>query len=160
MHDAAYDYVGRYASTRRLTVVEIGSRDVNFTIRPHFPHASYVGIDAQPGPCVDVVADGATWQPEEAVDLVVCAEVFEHTPNWQAIVENAAAMLRPGGRAVFTCAGPGRAEHGVHVDDPDLPGWYQNVAADDLAAAMGEAGLIDVEVETLGEDTRGTGVRP
>ena len=55
-------------------------------------------------------------------------------------------------------AGPGRSEHGVYIDDPDLPGWYQNVSASDLAEAMDDAGLTDIEVETFGHDTRGTGI--
>lgn len=156
MHPAAYDYVARHATDDPITVVEVGARDVNYTIRPHFPNAAYHGIDAQPGPCVDEVADGATWQPPAPVDLVVCAEVFEHTPDWRNIAANIATMLRPGGRAVFTMAGPGRPPHGVNIDDPLHPGWYANIEPAELEAALVAAGFVDVEVDQLADDTRGT----
>lgn len=160
MHPAAYDYVKRFATDEPISVVEIGARNVNGTVRDHFPNADYWGIDAQPGPGVDEVADGALWRPLAHVDLVVCTEVFEHTRNWPAIVLNSIHMLRPGGRAVFTCAGPGRAPHGLHVDDPLQPGHYANVSVDQLRTAMLTAGYVDVEVEQLGDDTRATGIAP
>lgn len=155
MHPAAYDYVARYATDDTIDVVEIGSRDVNFTVRPLFPNARYHGIDAQPGPQVDEVADGATWQPPAPVDLVVCAEVFEHTPDWRNIVANIPAMLRPGGRAVFTMAGPGRPAHGVNIDDPLSPGHYANIEPAELEAAMAAAGFVGIEVDQAADDTRG-----
>ncbi len=158
MHPAAYDYVGRYATDRTIDVIEIGSRDVNYNIRPHFPNARYWGVDAQDGPMVDEIADGATWQPPAPVDLVVCAEVFEHTPAWRDIVGNIAAMLRPGGRAVFTMAGPGRPEHGLNIDDPLHPGWYRNIEPDELREALDAAGFCGVRVDQAGDDTRGTGI--
>ena len=156
MHPAAYDYVARYATDDPIDLVEIGARNVNYTVRPLFPNARYHGIDAQPGECVDEVADGATWQPPEPVDLVICAEVFEHTPDWRAIVANVPAMLRPGGRAVFTMAGPGRPPHGVNIDDPLSPGHYANISVGELAEAMAVAGFAEVEVDQLVDDTRGT----
>lgn len=158
MHQAAYDYVARYATDDPITVIEIGARNVNFTVRPLFPNAAYHGIDAQPGDCVDEIADGATWLPAAPADLVICAEVFEHTPIWPAIAINARRMLRPGGRAVFTMAGPGRPVHGVNADDPLCPGWYRNIEPEVLEAVLAAAGYRDVEVDQAGDDTRGTGL--
>lgn len=161
MHQEAYDYVARFASDDPLNVVEIGGRDVNGTVRSHFPAASWYAIDAQPGgPEVDEVADGAAWQPPTPVDLVVCTEVFEHTPDWRRIVTNIATMLAPGGRTILTMAGPGRPAHGVNIDDPLCPGWYANIDPDDLADAMHAAGLVAVEVDQQGDDVRATGVAP
>lgn len=167
MHAEAYAYVAKFSTEQPISVVEVGSKNVNYTVRPLFPNADYWGIDAQPGPCVDEVADGATWRPLSRVDLVVCCEVFEHTPNWEAIVANCFEMLRPGGSAVFTCAGPGRPEHGVNIDDPDERGYYGNVSAPALAAAMTLAGFEQIEYgETPNEscgggvDSQATGVRP
>lgn len=167
MHAEAYAYVAKFKTDEALSVVEFGSRNVNFTVRPLFPNADYWGIDAQPGPCVDEVADAASWRPFWTVDLLVCCEVFEHTPDWPAIVENAFSVVRSGGRVVFTCAGPGRAVHGVNIDDPLAPGHYENVSSAQLAAAMTLAGFVDIEYgevanETCGGgvDTQATGVRP
>lgn len=167
MHPEAHAYVARFATTDPISVVEFGSRNVNYTVRPLFPNADWWGIDAQPGPAVDEVADAATWRPCWTVDLVVCCEVFEHTPDWAAIVANSFEVVRSGGRVVFTCAGPGRPEHGVNVDDPLNPGHYSNVDPDELREAMVAAGFDRIETGTVpnrscggGVDTQATAVRP
>lgn len=167
MHAEAYRYVRRFGTTDPIDVIEIGARNVNFTVRPLFPNASYWGIDAQPGPCVDEVADGALWRPLSPVDMVVCCEVFEHTPDWADIVGNIRHMLIPGGRAVFTCAGPGRPVHGVNADDPLNPGHYANVSVDELNEAMVAAGFVRIETSSYrnrtcggGHDTQATALVP
>lgn len=167
MHAEAFAYVARWATEEAVSVVEIGARHTwGPRLRPLFPNATYVGIDPVAGDDVDVVANGATWQPDKPVDVVICAEVFEHTPRWEDIVVNAAAMLKPGGRVIFTCAGPGRAVHGVNDDDPDRPGWYANVHFSDLVAAMrphlAEVHAAEVPHQSThlgGTDTQATGVR-
>src|SRR5450759_1581776 len=124
MHAEAKEYAARWATNDpAITVVELGSRNTSSArVRDLFRGTQYLGVDAVPGDDVDVVANAAEWLPAAPVDLVLCCELFEHTPRWAEIVVNALLMLRPGGRAVFTCAGPGRAVHGVNHDDPDLPG--------------------------------------
>lgn len=168
MHRQARRYVARFA-TRTGTIVELGSRDTSqMRVRDLFAGCSYVGVDASPGADVDIVVNAADWQPPAPVDVVVCCEVFEHSPLWREIIANAFAMLRPGGRAVFTCAGPGRAVHGVGHDDADSPGWYANLTAGELSAAMTSAGFTDVECAQVrhrstrqrGSDIQATGVRP
>lgn len=160
VHPEAFDYVAQFATYDAIDVVEIGARNVNGTARDHFPNADWWGVDAQSGDGVDEVADGASWLPGAPVDLVVCTEVFEHTPNWRNIVANTFRMLVSGGRVVFTCAGPGRAPHGVNIDDPIQPGWYRNISADELEEAMMLAGFAEIDVESFGEDTRATAVKP
>lgn len=160
MHPAAYEYVARFATDEPIRIVEFGARNVNGTARDHFPFADYWGVDAQEGSGVDEVHDGGDWLSEWEYDLVICTEVFEHTPDWRPIVANAFRVLRSGGRAVFTCAGPGRAPHGLHVDDPTHPGHYANVSVAELFEAMTTAGFVDVDVEQLDDDTRATGLRP
>jgi len=170
MHIEAKDFVAQWSSNDpELTVVELGSRNTSGDrIRDLFTGTTYLGVDAVDGDDVDVVANATTWQPDEPVDLVLCCELFEHTPHWFDIVANAFNVVKPGGRVVFTCAGPGRAVHGVYHDDPDLPGYYDNVSANSLRHAMESAGFIDVEVTEVphrstflgGTDTQATGVRP
>lgn len=159
MHTEAFDYVARFADRSRCRVIELGSRDVNGTPRRLFPKATYTGVDCVAGRGVDVVDDAATTPlfGDEA-DYVICAEVFEHTPDWRQIVANAYRILRSGGRAVFTCAGPGRAPHPCH-DDEEI-GYYANVSSGDLGLVMIEVGFSDVWSESSGDDTRATGVKP
>lgn len=44
-----------------------------------------------------VEADACTWQPEVPVDAVYFSYALTMIPNWRAALENAVAMLRPGG---------------------------------------------------------------
>lgn len=168
MHKEAYRYVSKF-STTTAAVVELGSRNTyGARIRDLFDGCAYIGVDAVDGPDVDIVANAAEWQPDTPVDLVVCCELFEHSPRWREVVANSWQMLRPQGRAVFTCAGPGRAVHGVNHDDPDRPGWYRNVTAAEMRDAMTAAGYVDVEAAQVrhrsttlgGSDIHATGIRP
>src|SRR5580765_6950114 len=108
MHAEALLFARRALAGLSVTghVVEIGSRDINGSVRQllQWRAYSYVGLDVAPGAGVDIVADGATFVPREAPDLVVCMETLEHAEQACAIVRNAAAILRPGGRLLVTCA--------------------------------------------------------
>lgn len=161
MHAAAHDYVARHRTDKYISVVEIGSRDINGTVRDLFPAADYVGVDLTAGNGVDVVADAATWKPKRKVDVVVCCEVFEHTATWPDIVWSAAnTMLRAGtGRLIVTAAGPGRAPHSAVDGGPLRDGeFYANVDPDELAQTMIDAGFVDVEIDEVPGDVRATGV--
>ncbi len=45
-----------------------------------------------------VEADACRWQPPEAVDAVTIAYALTMIPDWRSAIDNAVAMLRPGGR--------------------------------------------------------------
>jgi S-adenosylmethionine-diacylgycerolhomoserine-N-methlytransferase len=48
---------------------------------------------------VRVIEDDATrWQPEQPVDCVYLSYALTMIPDWRAAIDNAIAMLRPGGR--------------------------------------------------------------
>lgn len=163
MHLAAYDYIAAQVATLGLfrSVIEVGSADMNGSVRPLFGDARYTGVDIQAGPGVDVVDDG-TWTPPAPVDCVVIAEVFEHTPDWPAILRRARGWLRPGGTLIVTCAGPGRRPHsGIDGKRRLHPGeHYRNVPADDLACELDLAGYDTVKVDTVGADVRAVACRP
>lgn len=152
MHHAAFQYVESKVKAHGpfKRVVEIGARWVNGSVRPLFHCPSYTGVDIAPGLGVDVVADGATYQPAEAPDCVVCCEVLEHTDSAAAIVANARAMLASGGCLIVTCAGRGRAPHSAVDGNALRPGeFYRNIEAADLLAWL--EGMIDVEVRHVAE---------
>ncbi len=162
MHPEARAYVEARRSDETLAVLEIGGRWINGGIRDLFPNAHpYVSLDIVAGPLVDVVADAATWEPDRLYDLIVCTEVFEHTPAWPEILRTAAAACRPGGRLVVTMAGPGRVEHGAD-GGPVLAGeYYANVDPEDLRRELAACGWTAVDVDYLPTpgDTRATATR-
>jgi SAM-dependent methyltransferase len=136
VHTAAFRFIANQISNLPSgPVVEIGGRDINGSIRVLFPDVPYTSIDLEAGPGVDVVADGATYVPDEKAAVVVCCEVLEHAENAYQICENAYAMLRPGGVFLVTAAGNGRPEHsavdGGHLRDGE---FYRNVSLDQMCA--------------------------
>lgn len=132
------------------TVVEIGSLNINGTVRDYFVDpVQYVGVDLAEGACVDMVCDGQDVDlPSDSCDVAISTECFEHNPNWRETFLNMVRMTRPGGLVIFTCATTGRAEHGTARTTPhDSPftvaqGWtyYRNLTADDFL----DLGLTDL----------------
>lgn len=126
MHHAAWRFVERTAAQIGPVdaVLEIGSRNINGSVRGLFEYDRYLGVDLHAGPGVDLVADGATVEPPHPVDLVVCCEVLEHTDQAEAIVAHALDMLPSGGHLVVTCAGPNRPPHSATDGGALRPGEY------------------------------------
>jgi len=137
MHNEAFEFVSRHATNEPISVIEIGSRDINGSARVMFPAASWIGLDLYPGPCVDWVGDAATYTPTEPVDLVMCMETLEHAKNWYYLIHAGVAWLKPGGKMIITCAGPGRAEHSAIDGGPCYEGeYYQNLSTAQIDAAI------------------------
>lgn len=160
MHKVAMDWISRFRTNDRLWILDIGGRDINGTPRHLFPYCHYVVLDLRSGPNVDIIADAATWIPDRLYDLVICAEVFEHTPDWQAICRTAFSALKSKGKFVVTAAGPGRPEHSAIRDGWGLePGeFYKNIEPEELRLVLVEVGFVDVLIDTF-EDVRSLGVR-
>lgn len=163
MHWEAHDWVTRFASEEQLEAVEFGAKDINGSIQPLFPNARWTGVDIAPGPRVDVVGDAATYVHPTGVDLVVSCEVFEHAPGWRAIIANAFNILKPGGTAIFTCAGRGRPPHSAVDGEALRPDeYYANVDEREMADEMRRVGFTDLEVEWIPVpgDVRACGRKP
>lgn len=163
MHTEAYAWVKQHAGTPS-SVLDIGGRDINGSCAPLFPQAvRYMVIDALPGPNVDVVADAAVWVPDTEYDVVVCTEVFEHTPDWRLICATAYEACAPGGRFIATMAGPGRPTHSAIDGGWTLhPGeYYGNVDPAELQRALTGCGWRDVviDVRTSPADVRAVAVK-
>ena len=147
MHPGAFEFVGRYATTDAISVIEVGSRDLNGSIRCHFPAATWTGLDLHSGPSVDIVLDALDYTPADAVDLVIIAEVFEHCPYWGEVLHHVANWLKPGGRIIITAAGPGRDPHsGIDGGELRAGEHYANVTARDLSDELQFAGFQQIEV--------------
>ena len=120
-------------------ILEIGSLNVNGTVRDFFQNCDYLGIDVGPGPGVDIVCKGEDLNhPDNTYDTVLSTECFEHTPSWFEIFKNMIRMTKPGGLVFWTCASTGRAEHGTKnsrpEDSPLLNNWdyYKNLTKNDF----------------------------
>lgn len=104
-----------------VRVLEVGSLDINGSVRPYFENADYLGIDVGEGPGVDRVVGGHELDaPDDAFDVVLSCECMEHNPYWAETIENMIRMLRPGGLLLMTFGGYGRPEHGTARAFPDV----------------------------------------
>jgi len=123
----------------RKNVLEVGSLNINGSIRPFFEQCIYVGVDLGAGADVDVVARGEDLAyPDSSFDVVASCECFEHNPAW---VKTFANMIRmSSGLVFFSCATTGRAEHGTRRTSPhDAPfcgDYYRNLTEQDFREAF------------------------
>jgi len=159
------EWVTRFATAAPLSILDIGGRDVNGTPRALFPNATaYTVLDLRPGANVDIVADAAEWNPDgRCWDLVLCTEVFEHTPAWPAICRTAYRTLWPGGRFIVTTAAPGRPPHsGIDGGDRRADEHYANIDPAELRVALELAGFeqVTVDVQPSPADVRAVAVKP
>ena len=125
------------ASFEGVKVLEIGSLDINGSVRSFFPRTNYTGVDVAAGPGVDEVCQGQlVGHPSGSFDVVISCECLEHNPFWVETVSNIFRLTKPGGLVIVSCATTGRAEHGTtRTSGTDSPlsigiGWeyYKNIS--------------------------------
>lgn len=129
----------RFPEAFTETALEVGSLNINGTVRDFFDCTEYVGIDIVDGPGVDRVMDGSSLSfVDNWFYTVVSAECFEHNKDW---VETFREMWRvASGMVFFTCASTGRPEHGTHgslpFESPGTNDYYRNLEANDFVEAF------------------------
>ena len=129
----------------RTRVIEMGSLDINGSVRGHFDAAQYVGVDLGSGPGVDVVTPGQMLdEPSGSYDCAISANSFEHNPFWLETFINMLRLVREGGLVLFTCASTGYREHGTKRSSPESSpltieiGWdyYRNLTERDFTSRL------------------------
>jgi SAM-dependent methyltransferase len=141
-HSWQLDFVGAIKQSypeffTNAKVLEVGSLDINGSIRPFFENCDYLGVDLGEGRGVDMVAKGEELDfPDGTFDTTASCECFEHNEKWSQTFQNMVRMTRPGGLVFFTCATTGRPEHGTRRTTPqDAPfcgDYYRNLVAEDF----------------------------
>jgi glycosyltransferase involved in cell wall biosynthesis len=122
-------------------VLEVGSLDINGSVRKFFTDCMYHGIDLGEGPGVDAVKHVTQVRGNDLWDVVISTEALEHDSRWDESLRQMCALLKPGGLMVITCAGPTRAEHGTRRTDggwasPSTPDYYRNISTEDFASIL------------------------
>lgn len=121
MHDTAYrtgkDFFDVY-TTETSKILEVGSQNVNGSLRDHSKTKDYTGIDFADGRGVDVVLKDAYSYPfqDNTFDIVVTSSCFEHSEMfWLSFLE-CMRVLKPDG--VLYCNAPAAfmAYHRYPVD--------------------------------------------
>lgn len=145
-------------------VLEVGSLNINGSIRQFFTACNYIGIDLGPGPGVDLVARGEELAyPDGSFDVVASCECFEHNPMWLETFSNMVRMSRS--LVFFSCATTGRPEHGTPRTSPyDAPycgEYYRNLTEQDFTANydMSEFSAWEFSVDNSAHDLYFWGIK-
>jgi len=122
-------------------VLEVGSLNVNGSVRDFFHECEYVGSDVASGKDVDIATPGQLLEfPTNFFDVVISTECFEHNPFWIETFVNMLRMMKRAGMLIVTCASAGRGEHGTGRTTPENSpltsqiGWeyYRNLTKRDF----------------------------
>ena len=139
------------ASFQNARVLEVGSLDINGSVRELFSGCDYTGVDLQLGPGVDLACQGQLVEfPTAHFDTTISAECLEHNPFWRETVANMLRMTRSGGMVLISCATTGRLEHGTSRTNPDASPftsaekweYYRNLDAGDLESSLNLGGWL------------------
>lgn len=100
-------------------VLEMGSLDVNGSVRENFPEADYTGTDLRPGNGVDLVCPAEELPskfPAGHFDIVLCLETLEHCEKWRDVLSAGWCLLKVSGRMCVTTPTKKKGYHGYPHD--------------------------------------------
>ena len=122
-------------------VLEVGSLNINGTVRIFFKDCDYTGIDVGAGKDVDVVCAAHEFEAElNSFDTTISCECFEHDKYWVRSFKKMYDSTKHGGLVIFSCATTGRAEHGTTrtspADAPFTNDYYRNLTIEDFEGAF------------------------
>jgi SAM-dependent methyltransferase len=94
------NYLVPRSLSEKLSIIEIGSLDVNGSLRGFSPHgASYIGVDFVEGRGVDIVLSDPYHLPFDSntIDAVICSSVLEHSAFFWLLFLECLRILKPDG---------------------------------------------------------------
>ncbi len=122
MHPSALEtgrlFFETYWQSRFHNILDIGSRDVNGTLRSVKPEgAAYLGVDLAPGPGVELVLQDPHHLPfdDESIDVVVSTSCLEHDPLFWLTFAEMLRVVKRGG-LVYINAPSNGSYHGYPFD--------------------------------------------
>lgn len=117
MNQAAMDYIASHKDKLTGRVIEIGSLNVNGTVRDVIKVE--VGVDLRKGKCVDLVCPVENllehYEPE-TFDACVSSGSLEHIEDWKGFARVTWALVKEGGWLVITMASTHKGRH-AYPDD-------------------------------------------
>ena len=163
-HQQQFDFVKTVANAfpnnfANCKVLEVGSLDINGSVRQFFQDCDYIGIDLGHGRGVDIVCQGQDYNaPDNTFDTCISCECFEHNPAWVETFQNMHRMVKPGGLIVMSCATIGRAEHGTKrtspADAPFCDDYYKNLTEQDFVENFDIDNMFSVYEFAVGQATK------
>ena len=103
-----------------ISVLDVGSYDVNGSYRNLFANSRYryTGLDMAAGPNVDLVLPAYDWSSlrDDAFDIVISGQAFEHVEFFWVTMGQMARVLKPNGLLCLIAPTKEIAEHRYPVD--------------------------------------------
>lgn len=93
-------YAKFFPASKDTRIVEIGSQDVNGTLRSVAPSEfEYIGVDFQMAKGVDIVIEDPYFLPfdEQTADIVISSSCFEHSEMFWLVFLEVMRILKPAG---------------------------------------------------------------
>lgn len=146
-----------FESSQPMRVADIGSRDVNGSLKVLFPGHDYVGFDIEAGRGVDVVMPHAETipAPDDSFDAVVCANTIEHARRPWRLVQEMARIVKHGGLVWLLAPMPNA--HRYHAHPIDCWRCY----TEGMRGLFDDAGLVTLDLhEADDHDTVGVARKP
>ena len=104
MHYSAYlnaqKFYEKYCheNIKNKKILDVGSYDVNGTMKPIFEQGQYIGLDMEEGPNVDIVGKSQEIPfIEDFFDIVISSSCFEHDDMFWVSFKEMCRVLKPGG---------------------------------------------------------------
>ncbi len=138
-------------------VLEIGSLNINGSVRTFFESSEYIGVDVASGKDVDIISNGEDFSDKaNSYDVIISCECMEHNPMFEKTWLNMIRLLKNDGLMIMTCATYGRAQHGTSVNEPiSSPltislgqDYYRNLTKHDFEFVKLSKFFIDFTFET------------
>jgi SAM-dependent methyltransferase len=107
-----------YLPEGTVSVVDLGAMNVNGSYRELLPgNATYLGVDLEPGPGVDLTLSNAYELPfaDASFDVVLSGQMLEHSGQFWRVFSEIFRILKPDGLA-FVIAPSGGPVHRYPVD--------------------------------------------
>ena len=156
MYSKVHDYVARHARGLTGKILEVGSFDVNGSIRDVVN--VHTGIDMRSGKGVDLVCKAEDLPNHfEAgfFDAIVTTDTLEHVEHWRECLLGISKVVKPGGRWVCTMASMRKKMHNYPYDhwrfEPEqIEQVFPGSKVTDLVVSIGwywENGTLDLTVE-------------
>lgn len=87
-----------YENIQNKKILDVGSYDVNGTMKPIFEKGQYIGLDMENGPNVDVVGKSHEIPfIDNFFDIVISSSCFEHDDMFWISFKEMCRVLKPGG---------------------------------------------------------------
>jgi cephalosporin hydroxylase len=87
-----------YQNIENKKILDVGSYDVNGTMKPIFEQGQYIGLDMEKGPNVDIVGKSHEIPfIDNFFDIVISSSCFEHDDMFWVSFKEMCRVLKPGG---------------------------------------------------------------